>query len=417
MKTYVQVGTGSRAQMYYKALAKEYKDNNVLMAFCDSNKKRMEYANKQICQLGYHDVPMYGIDEFEKMLEEQRPDIVIISSIDRTHHTYIKKAMEFGADVICEKPMTIDEDKCNQILECMEKTGRKLRMTFNCRYMPYTVEAKKLLMKNAVGNIKQVHFEWFLDTTHGADYFRRWHRDKKNSGGLLIHKATHHFDLVNWWIESYPEIVFSQGGLKFYGRENAEERGITKFYTRVYGSENAKGDPFALDMTKNEELKALYLDAEEEDGYIRDQSVFGDNISIEDTMCVQVKYHNGVLMSYSLNAYSPIEGFRVVFTGDNGRIELSHGIEEDTRLRVYPMFGKAYDVEIEKKEGDHGGADVELLKDLFGGENRTDELNQCASHIDAVTSIMTGICANKSMNTGLPVAVSDLLGRKVSELK
>ena len=56
-----------------------------------------------------------------------------------------------------------------------------------------------------------------LDTKHGADYFRRWHRDKAHSGGLLVHKASHHFDLVNWWIQSAPTRVFASGGLRFYG--------------------------------------------------------------------------------------------------------------------------------------------------------------------------------------------------------
>ena len=66
-----------------------------------------------------------------------------------------------------------------------------------------------------------------LDTSHGADYFRRWHREKDKSGGLLVHKSTHHFDLVNWWLASSPKTVFAMGGLRFYGRENAEGRGVT----------------------------------------------------------------------------------------------------------------------------------------------------------------------------------------------
>jgi len=41
-----------------------------------------------------------------------------------------------------------------------------------------------------IGEVISVHFEWLLDTSHGADYFRRWHRDKRNGGGLMVHKAT-----------------------------------------------------------------------------------------------------------------------------------------------------------------------------------------------------------------------------------
>lgn len=95
-------------------------------------------------------------------------------------------------------------------------------------------------MNGAIGDVHSVHFEWLLNTEHGADYFRRWHRDKRNSGGLLVHKSTHHFDLVNFWLGSRPQTVYAQGSLMFYGKENAEKRGVTEFYSRARGSEIAK---------------------------------------------------------------------------------------------------------------------------------------------------------------------------------
>ena len=108
-KRYAQVGIGGRAIMYYTAIAKDYNEYAELVGFCDINRSRMEYANRRIVnQLGYHEVPMYGADEFEKMIEETKPDVVIVTSIDRTHHRYIVKAMEMGCDVISEKPMTTD---------------------------------------------------------------------------------------------------------------------------------------------------------------------------------------------------------------------------------------------------------------------------------------------------------------------
>jgi predicted dehydrogenase len=255
------------------------------------------------------------------MIRENRVDCVIVTSIDRTHHTYIIRAMHAGCDAITEKPMTIDAEKCQQILDTIRRTGRKLTVTFNYRYAPRTTKVKQLLSSGIIGQIKSVHFEWLLDTSHGADYFRRWHRDKRNSGGLMVHKATHHFDLVNWWLDTTPQIVFGMGDLVFYGRANAEARGITSFYDRAYGSEIARNDPFALHLDRNERLRELYLKAEHEDGYLRDRSVFSDGISIEDDMAVMVKYRNGAVMTYHLTAYSPWEGYRVAFNGTKGRLE------------------------------------------------------------------------------------------------
>jgi len=423
-KRYALVGCGGRAIFFYGALAKDFRDTSELVAFCDTNRTRMNYANRLLSETyGHPPVSTYKANEFERMIRETKPDTVIVTTIDRTHHTYIIKAMELGCDVITEKPMTVDEEKCQDILDAVKRTGRRLRVTFNYRYAPHNTKIRELIASGAIGDVHSVHFEWLLNTEHGADYFRRWHRDKRNSGGMLVHKSTHHFDLVNFWLGTQPQTVYAQGGLMFYGKENAEKRGVTEFYSRARGSAIAKEDPFALDLEKSEQLKGLYADAEHEDGYFRDQSVFGDGISIEDTMGVLVRYKNKAIMTYSLNCYMPWEGFIVNFNGSKGRIEMkiveksyvnSGGKKEDEgalqskSIKVIPMFGEAYEAEIDEKEGGHGGGDPILLNDLFGVPEE-DPYRRAASHVDGAMSILTGIAGNVSMRTGLPVNVDSLV--------
>lgn len=422
MKTYALVGTGGRAGLYLEAIARDYKDTARFVAFCDSNETRMAYANQIVTGLGHAPVPCWRAENFEQMIRECKPDIVIVTSVDRTHHDYIIRALELGCDAITEKPMTIDSEKCQAILDAVERTGRKLRVTFNYRYAPHHSKLRELIMNGVIGEVFSVHFEWLLNTQHGADYFRRWHRDKRNSGGLLVHKSTHHFDLVNFWLNTQPETVFAQGGLRFYGKENAEQRGVTKFYSRAHGQENAKGDPFALQMEESESLKALYLDAEHEDGYYRDQSVFGDGINIEDTLGLVVRYRNKAILTYSLNAYLPWEGLNVVMNGSKGRIEMKiveksyvnaggekakEGAMEACELRVFPMFDAPYTVPLTFGEGGHGGGDKVMLDDLFGNPP-ADPLQRAADHRAGAMSILTGIAGNRSLQTGLPVRIDDL---------
>lgn len=422
---YAIVGTGGRSWMYTNALCTTYTDHCELVALCDVNATRMEFYNREISDtLGARPVPAYSAYDFDLMIRKARPDIVIVSSIDRTHDQYIIRAMNAGCDVIVEKPLTIDVKKCVAILETVKRTGRKLHVTFNYRYAPVRSKVKELLMQGAIGDVKSVHFEWLLDTNHGADYFRRWHRDKRNSGGLMVHKATHHFDLVNWWLDSTPETVFAIGSLAFYGKENAEKRGITHFYDRGTGSGAAKADPFALDLNSSENLKGLYLNAEHEDGYRRDQSVFGDGISIEDTMNVLVRYKSGAQMSYSLHAYAPWEGYRVAFNGTKGRIELNHqessyinagngslteGTSSSEQILLMPHFQKPEVIDIPLSSGGHGGGDPVMLEALFGVEKPLDPLNRAANHLDGARSILTGIAANQSFSTGMPIRVDDLI--------
>ena len=122
--------------------------------------------------------------------------------------------------------MTIDDSRLHRIVDAVHASPGDLTVTFNYRYSPRNSVVRQLIADGAIGEVTSVHFEWLLDTAHGADYFRRWHRRKDISGGLLVHKSTHHFDLVNWWLADVPTRVYASGGLKFYGKANADARGL-----------------------------------------------------------------------------------------------------------------------------------------------------------------------------------------------
>lgn len=428
MKRYAIVGTGSRAGMFVEAIATTYRDAAVLVALCDVSFTRMAWHNAKLQDWVGQTCPTYRASEFDRMIAETRPDVVIVATVDATHHQYIVRAMELGCDVITEKPMTTDAEKARAIFDAIERTGRSLRVTFNYRYAPAYTKVREVIMSGEIGRPLCVDFSWLLDTQHGADYFRRWHREKHNSGGLLVHKSTHHFDLVNWWIDSYPQEVFALGELAFYGKQNAADRGESYPYTRYTGVKEAEGDPFALYLDQSAAMRGLYLDAEQETGYIRDRNVFGEPITIEDTMTVTVRYRNRALLSYCLIAYSPWEGLRLAITGTKGRVELdvveeinhlfgdgraaevvtSKGAFKQTSLRVHHMFGGSREIEIPASEGGHGGADPVMLEQLFSPNPPADPFNRAASHIDGAASIMTGIAANESLRRQMPIRVNDL---------
>jgi len=424
-KRYAIVGVGGRSNMFSSAILKDYRKEAELVALCDLNQTRMDYYNRKFQKEFKHSaVPTYFAKQFEKMIKECRPDTVIVTTKDSIHHDYMIRAMKMGCDVITEKPMTTNVESCKKIIDCVKKTGQEVRVSFNYRYSPLRTKTKELIQKGVIGEIKSVHFEWLLDTIHGADYFRRWHREKRNSGGLMVHKSTHHFDLVNWWLDSSPDVVFGFGSLAFYGRENAKKRGIKKFYDRG-SSPLAKGDPFALNLKNNkhaglgktEALSGLYLHAEHEDGYLRDRSVFDKGITIEDTMNVLVRYKSGAQMTYALTAYSPWEGYRIAFNGTQGRIdawiEESNPIDEKSydEIVVTKNFGTREFIRVSQGSSGHGGGD-KLLKDKIFGGVTDDPLHQSASVRDGALSILVGIAARKSCETGVPVRIGDLTSIK-----
>ncbi|WP_299033318.1 Gfo/Idh/MocA family protein [uncultured Pseudokineococcus sp.] len=433
---YAIVGLGGRAQMYVRALASTHADTSELVALCDVNQTRMDVHNAALTsEHGLPAVPTYGAADFTAMLEAERVDAVVVTTVDRTHDEYIVAAMRAGCDVVTEKPMTVDAERCRRILDAQEETGRKLVVTFNYRYNPAHAKVREVIASGAIGEVGSVHFEWLLDTRHGADYFRRWHRDKANSGGLMVHKATHHFDLVNWWIASSPDVVFGLGRLFFYGDENGARRGLARDYTSAHGAAAAADDPFAMHLESSPSLKALYLDAQHEDGYHRDQNVFAPGVTIEDDMAVAVRYRSGATMSYHLTAYSPWEGYHVAINGSEGRLELDvvensfvdaatagrakgealHGADEaeaagGSRLTLRRLWERPVELELPDTSGaGHGGGDERMLADIFGPGGVEDPLGRASTQLDGARSLLTGLAANRSFETGRPVQVDELL--------
>ena len=424
-RRYAIVGTGSRARMYTWALTGTHKDRGELVALCDTNHTRMAVHNRIITQAGFEAVPTYTPDDFTRMLQVEKIDEVIVCTVDHTHADYVTAALDAGLDAITEKPMTADLDGLKRINDAQARTNGRVTVGFNYRYNPVHRQLHDLIASGVIGEVGSVHFEWLLDLRHGADYFRRWHRDKTRSGGLLVHKASHHFDLVNWWIDARPTEVFAWGDLFFYGQQNGRRHGLAAEYE--HGRHAPGKDPFALHMEDSPELKELYLEAEHEDGYRRDLNVFSPGITIEDDMSVLVRYDTGVRLSYHLVAYAPWEGYRISVTGSRGRLELDMTEVEYTsphhdeatpvrgmpapkdnttaRLWLRPHWEPPREIPVAVGEGGHGGGDLLMLDSLFGGG----EDGIRPDHADGGNALLTGLAANASMASGAPVRVADLL--------
>ena len=422
-RRYAIVGTGGRHAMYRDAILGRYRGSARLVALCDSNRGRLALSLDSTRQQSNEAVAGYAAHDFDRLLRETDPETLVVTCKDSAHDEYIARAMDYGADVITEKPLTVSAAKLQRILDSQARTGRRLAVAFNYRYSPVRSQVKELLASGVVGEITAVDFHWLLDTRHGADYFRRWHRRKTNSGGLLVHKATHHFDLVNWWLASVPETVHATGERRYYRPEQARRLGLRGRGERCHGCAAAADCPFYFDITARKGLKTLYFDQESHDGYRRDQCVFSAEIDIEDTMSVRVRYLSGAVMTYSLIAYAPWEGYRIAFNGTAGRLE--HDVRESSyasgdgtipgaalgaSIRVYPHFGEPYEVEPRKASGGHGGGDALMLADLLGNDPPVDDpLGRRADYRAGAWSILTGIAANASMAEGRLVLVDELV--------
>lgn len=410
-KRYAMVGTGHRgSSMWGVDVLKDYSDYVEFVGLCDKNKGRVETVQKML------GVTCPTFTNFEEMMHTVKPEILIVTTMCSTHNEFIIKGMEMGADIITEKPMTTDEVKCQAILDAEKRTGKKVVVTFNYRYSPHRAKLWEMLRAGAVGKLTSVDFHWYLDIHHGADYFRRWHRLREFGGSLWVHKATHHFDLLNWWIDSDPTEVFAFGSLEHYGKNNAFRS------TNCRPCEFKDKCKFYFDMTKDKRLMALYADNEKYDGYLRDGCVWKNDIDIFDKMAATIKYANGVQVSYSCTTYSPYEGYRIAFNGTEGRLEAwiqesNPPVKQDYDELMYTKnFGKPEFIKVPLAESGHGGGD-KLLKDRIFIPGTPDTLRQSAGTRDGALSCLVGIAARKSCDSGKPVMIEELTSLKPGEQK
>lgn len=420
------IGTGVRGISFWgKRLVEQYPDLLEFVGLCDINPGRLEFGRQ------YIGVTCPTYTNFEKMVTETRPDLVMVTTMDSTHDEFIIKGLKMGCDVLTEKPLTTDEKKCQAILDAERKSKNKVIVGFNYRWSPYMTHVKKLLSERAIGDVVSVDFNWILNTSHGASYFRRWHGLRECGGTLLVHKATHHFDLLNWWLDSDPVEVFAYGALEHYGR-NGKICG-----DKCRTCSNKQECKFYWDITKDSHSMKLYCDHEHHDGYIRDNCLFRPEINIYDKMSVQIRYANNVVVNYSLTTYSPWEGWRIAFNGKDGRIEawqdipymkeeqldqdqlhaleMQQNLDEEKTYKpviVHKLWNDYRTDQVGSERGGHGGGDARLHDKIFRTPDAPDPYQHAAGTRDGAMSCLIGIAARKSIESGKPVKIKDLTDLK-----
>ena len=416
------VGTGVRGTSFWgKRLVEQYPDILEFVGLSDINPGRLSYA------LEFMGVNCPTFTDFEEMVTKTKPDLIIVTTKDSTHHEFIIKGLDMGCDVLTEKPLTTDEFKCQDIIDAERRSKKNLIVGFNYRWSPYTTKIKELLANNAIGKVTSVDFHWYLNTYHGASYFRRWHGLREAGGTLWVHKSTHHFDLLNWWLDSDPKEVFAYGALEHYGSNNSF-RG-----DKCRTCEHKKDCKFYWDITKDERSMRLYVDNEKYDGYIRDNCLFRHDINIYDKMSAQIKYANDVVVNYSLTTYSPYEGWKIAFNGTEGRLEafldipymknenLSqaelHAAEmsqngkdavQNEPIIYHKLWNKHETIKVPMERGGHGGGDERLHDKIFKNPDAPDPLRHSAGVRDGAMSILIGVAARNSIEKGEPVKIATL---------
>ena len=416
-KRYAVCGVSWRAiHTWIPPICRQFADRSEVVGLLDIDPLRFEVCRREVPETA--GVPTFMPEEFEKMIAETRPDAVIVACRDCFHVDYILGALKHDLEVIAEKPMTTNMEDAIRVYEAERNSKGKVICTFNYRYTPQHRMIKELVLAGKVGRITHVDLNWYIDIRHGSSYFQRWNRMRRNSGGLSIHKSSHHFDLVNWWIGSpEPETVHAFGALNHYGPEGpfnpskqdgrhcgdcVERRRCA--YMRRWETRASSTRILEDHLAGMQAAGMLFTPSI----YRPDMCIFDSEIDIHDTIVANVKYANGVLLNYSANFSTPYEGYRLAINGTHGRIEAelwggdgATAFDEPRKthhyIDFYPIFGTRERIDVKPGVGGHGGGDPGIQEDVFLGPDPEGDYDILADCRDGVRAIAIGDAVYQSI--------------------
>ncbi|WP_166350101.1 Gfo/Idh/MocA family protein [Phytoactinopolyspora limicola] len=423
------VRAGEDTELGFGANHEDYSSHGGLVAVVDPDKERVAQFNAELIPPGHPRVPWYPPDQFGAMIEQDRPDTVIVASPDHTHTDYILAALERGVDVITEKPMVTTAADARRVLAAERASPANVLVTHNLRYVRRHQQIKRLVRDGAVGRPTYVTLEYHVDIRHGASYFLRWNRRRALSGGLSVHKGAHHLDLVSWWLDDVPERVYAVGGRSYYGPDSPH-RPRSADGTTYSGRELRARDPYFRaqvgsgafpDDAATDRVGFLGLTYPHQYPAGREMYLYDDEIDIEDTYSSLLSYSNGASLSYTIDFSSPWEGYRLVINGTHGQLETMSGrlpdgtpLGDSSSIIYRPLFGEPETIEVQTVTGGHGGADPLMRRDIFVEPSAASrELGLAASSLEGAVAVAAGEAIWRSSAEGRVIELRELLGEEL----
>lgn len=211
------IGTGTMGRQHIALLRDHYQDEAVVAAVCDTAPGELAMARELVPSARPH-------SDYREMLDKEGLDGVFISTPNFTHAEIAIASARSGLHVFCEKPVATTKDDCLKMAEAAAETEKLMMIGHELRYSEYFLTIKQLLDEGALGIPRMVwckEFRWpFLPK------IENWILDSRRSGGTLVDKNCHHFDLMNWYTGSRPLRVFGMGGREVLEVIGGEHEGL-----------------------------------------------------------------------------------------------------------------------------------------------------------------------------------------------
>lgn len=338
------IGLGLRGVSYYrliqsKPLLKEIFD---VKWVADINKNKLKRFKEEFSFKGEI------LTDFREGMENV--EAVIISTPDYTHASLYNEITEYSKHFIAEKPLATNIEDAKKILEKLKNYEKSVVVAYPLRYTPFYRKIKEIIESDTIGEIIFIRASEVLSYEHGANYARRWHRKRVNSGGLLVTKCCHDFDILHWLSKSLIESLSGFGGRRFFGKREG-------FPQYCHECDN-------LDCIYRYSICPIwyylpYEEAYEPEKYGYDLCVFNSDMDIIDHAIVNLKHKNGIVSQFAIGPIAPNEFRRIHILGTKGELE---GIFEKGIIIIRENKSNCEtQIEIKEEPQGHYGGDYRLL--------------------------------------------------------
>ena len=145
--------------------------------------------------------------DWQKLLEIDAIDAVVIALTNDQHHAAALAAFAAGKHVLCEKPLGLTIAECNEIIDAAKAAGRVLQVGHEMRFQHMYQQMKQMIQQGDIGNLQLMWCREFRGPMRPG-----WRSSEALTGGTILEKNCHHFDLFNWMIDRPPLKVAALGG-------------------------------------------------------------------------------------------------------------------------------------------------------------------------------------------------------------
>lgn len=357
------IGTGIMGQEHMRITESE--GRGTIHGIYDTNPLSIEHA-KSMFSLSAPGKNLVTYDSLEAACTDPEADGLILCTPNFTHLDMVKVAAKSGKHILLEKPMATTIEDAHEIARIARDYKAVFQVGLQYRYKAIYVEAiHEALERRSIGEIKMIsileHRVPFLDKV------KQWNKFSQYSGGTLVEKCCHYFDLLNLFSGSKPVSVYATGSM------------AVNFIHFEY--DNQKSD-------------------------------------ILDSALVTVVYENGIRASFNLCMFSPMFYEELIICGDGGRLiasenedflpaarpkmhlEIIRGEKEPSRIctPVYPAYIEG---------SGHNGAT--FYEHIYFIDNIEGKKTGTATAEEGFWSIVVGFAAEESVNRGTVIHIDELL--------